>query len=429
MTTSAPSAASLRARLLASLPAETRSAVREIAAQADAGVFAVGGSVRDLLLDRPIVDLDLAVAGDAVALVRRALPAAKITAHARFGTASLAVGGLRIDAATARRETYDRPGALPKVASASIGEDLRRRDFSMNAIALRLDGRAALLDPCGGVADIAARTVRVLHDASFRDDATRIFRAFRYAARLGFSLDAHTSALLRDGVRYIAAIGGERLRRELELLLGEATAGAALESCARAGALRAVHPALRWDAHRSAALDSDATPDIPRIPYGFALMLAGATPADAAAATLRLKLKRAEAAAAGGVASMAPVAAMLKRRDAKPSGVVVLLDRYPPASVAAFAATADGAIARQLALRYLAGWRHVKPLLSGRDLQEMGVPDGPQVQRGLQLMRAARLDGWADSRDDERALALRFVKSIRDSGAMKAPIKPHFHAN
>jgi tRNA nucleotidyltransferase (CCA-adding enzyme) len=420
----------MRTRLLRSLPAGARAAVRAIvSAQAAGAVYAVGGSVRDLILGRQIVDLDLAVECDAAALVRRALPGAKITAHARFGTASVTVDGVRIDVATARRETYDRPGALPKVAPASIVEDLHRRDFSMNAIALRLDGRATLLDPCGGVADIAAHRVRVLHDGSLRDDATRIFRAFRYAARLGFSLDAHTAALLRDGIAHVAAIGGERLRRELELLLGETTAGAALEACARAGALLAVHPALRWDSERGAALASDATADIPRIPYGFALLVAGGTPAEAAAVTLRLKLKRAEAAAVGGVTAMATVATMLKRRHAKPSGVVMLLDRYPLASVAAFAATADGAIARQLVLRYLAEWRQVKPLLSGRDLQEFGVPNGPQVQRGLQLIRAARLDGWANSRDDERALARRFVKSIRNAGAMKAPIKPHFHAN
>ena len=393
MTTGAPPPADLRTSLLRSLPPDARAAVREIVStHTTGGVYAVGGSVRDLLLGRQIVDLDLAVEGDAAALARRALPDAKITAHARFHTASV-MASTRIDLATARREKYVRPGALPRVTPATITEDLRRRDFSMNAMALRLDGRAALLDPCGGVTDIVAKRVRVLHDASFRDDATRIFRAFRYAKRIRFLLDAHTNALLRDGVRYVAAIGGERLRRELELMLGEETAGAALEAADAAGALAAVHDALRWDRDRYRALAAEATADIARVPFGFALAVAGATPADAAAVTLRLRLKRAEAAAVGGIASMGGVADMLNRRDAKPSGVVVLLDRYPAASVAAFAATAADPIARQLALRYLAEWRHMKPLLSGRDLQEMGVPAGPLVQRGLQLVRAARLDG------------------------------------
>jgi tRNA nucleotidyltransferase (CCA-adding enzyme) len=120
---------------------------------------------------------------------------------------------------------------------------------------------------------------------------------------------------------------------------------------------------------------------------------------------------------------MRAVAGMLRRPDAKPSGVVGLLDRYPLAAVAAFAATDGDAIARHLALRYLEEWRRVKPILTGEDLLEMGVPQGPLVQRGLQLVRAARLDGRAGDRDDERALVRRFAKSIRDSGGMNTNIE------
>ena len=120
---------------------------------------------------------------------------------------------------------------------------------------------------------------------------------------------------------------------------------------------------------------------------------------------------------------MTHAAEMLRRPDVKPSGVVTLLERYPTASVAAFAMTTGNTVARQLALRYLEEWRHTRPLLSGRDLEALGVPAGPQIARGLQLIRAARLDGWADDRGDERALAARFAKSIRDSAAMTSPIE------
>jgi tRNA nucleotidyltransferase (CCA-adding enzyme) len=425
-TIAAPDA--LRARFLAPLPPAVSEAVRGIIeAAGGAHVYAVGGAVRDLLLGAAAVDLDLAVEGDAVDLARRAFPQARVTAHARFGTASVVVAGTRIDLASMRSETYARPGALPKVAPGAIDDDLRRRDFSMNALALRLTGVATLVDPCGGAADIAARLVRVLHDRSFADDATRIFRALRYAARLGFSLEAHTAQLLRDGSGYIAAVGGERLRREIELMIGEETAGTALEACQATGALRAVHRALHWDAANTQALRSAR--HAPRVPFGFALIGARASADDADAICERLKLKRDEAAAVRGIAAMAGVEKMLRRPHAKPSGVTVLLDRFPAAAVAAFAAAAPDAIARHMAARYLDEWRHVKPLLTGRDLQEMGVPAGPQVQKGLQLIRAARLDGWATDRGDERALILRFAKSIRDSGAAASGVEIHLNGN
>jgi tRNA nucleotidyltransferase (CCA-adding enzyme) len=418
----------LRARFLATLPAAVNEAIRSvIEAAGGSPVYAVGGAVRDLLLGTAAVDIDLAVEGDAVDLTRRAFPSASITAHARFGTASVVVAGTRIDLASTRSETYTRPGALPKVAPGSIDDDLRRRDFSMNAMAIRLTGTAVLADPCGGADDIAARLVRVLHDGSFADDATRMFRALRYAARLGFSLEAHTAALLRDGTGHVAAVGGERLRREIELILAEPAAGTALEACQATGALRAIHPALQWDTTNTRELELDR--NAPRVLYGFALLAARAPADDADAICERLRLKRDEAAAVRGIAAMRGVEKMLRRPHAKPSGVVVLLDRFPAAAVAAFAATAPDAIARHMAARYLDQWRHVKPMLSGRDLQEMGVRAGPQVQKGLQLIRAARLDGWATDRRDEQALILRFAKSIRDSGAAASGLEIHLNGN
>lgn len=438
--------------MLAGLSPEARDAVERLVVSNKPGrICAVGGTTRDLLLGRPLVDLDLAIEGDAIDAVRAAFPSARVTAHSRFRTARLTVDGVRIDVATARSETYARPGALPKVARADIETDLRRRDFTVNAIALQLDGEAALIDPCGGIDDLRARRIRVLHDASFRDDATRIFRAFRYAARLAFAIDPRTRTLVDDGIVHIARIGGERLRRELELLLEEETGAVALEACDAAGALRAIHPALRWTPAASpafsardirSALDEPsspslrATPTAPsprrwrggwRVRCGFALLAAAASPDDAAAIIARLKLKRGEAAAVTGIAALRNAAATLVRPDAKPSGVVVLLDRYPEESVAAFAAMHSGAIAGRLALRYLAEWRNVKPALNGRDLLEMSVPEGPRVHQGLQLLRAARLDGWAADRDDERALIMRFVKSIRDSSRQRRPVELHLN--
>lgn len=425
MTIGDASPARLRRDLFAHLPGSTLDAVERIVAAGalHGDVYAVGGVVRDLLLDRSVVDVDLVMECDAPAATHAALPDAKILAHARFRTASVPVGGVRIDVATARDETYARPGALPAVAPADIITDLRRRDFAMNAIALRLSGGPALLDPSGGIDDIAARRIRVLHDASFRDDPTRIFRALRYAARLDFTLDPHTADLLAQSVHYIDAIGGERLRREIELMIAEPAAGAALEAAQRTGALQVAHPALTWDGSRSEALANPIVPRVPLLPYGFALLAAGSWPDDAPLIVARLKLKRDEAAAVTAIASMRKVAQTLRRPDAKPSGVVILLDRFPIAAVAAHAAMEPDTIARRLALRYLEEWRHIKPALNGDELIELGVPAGPQVRRGLQLIRAARLDGWATDRNDEQALALRFAKSIRDSADAKPQIE------
>jgi tRNA nucleotidyltransferase (CCA-adding enzyme) len=325
-----------------------------------------------------------------------------------------------------RSETYARPGALPNVGPGTIVDDMRRRDFSVNAIALRLDGEPALIDPCGGIDDLRARRIRVLHDGSFRDDATRIFRAFRYAARLGCEIEPHTRTLIDNGIHYITSIGGERLRRELELLLGDNPPGTALAACAQAGALSAIPRSLHWTASSSTAFAQGGLRELLRpsevVPFGFALLAVDASASDADAIVERLRLKRHEAAAVRAVAPLRGHRRTLERPQAKPSGVVLLLDRYPAAAVAAFVADNVPSIAGEIALRYLREWRVVKPRLSGRDLQTLGVPEGPQVAHGLQLIRAAKLDGWAHDRDDERALALRFAKSIRDSGAMNAPL-------
>ena len=430
MTTTERSAAELRRDLLHSLPVAVRDALgRIVAHRGTGGVFAVGGAVRDLLLGAPLADVDIVTEHDAIDVVQAAMPGVRLTTHARFRTASFTVDGTRIDVATSRTETYARPGALPRITPAPIVDDLRRRDFSVNAMALRLDGPPDLLDPCEGVTDVRARVIRVLHDRSFLDDATRIYRALRYAARLGFTIAPQTAGLLRLGVRYHDTIGGERLRRELELVLDEPTAGDALEACASAGVLAATHGALDWDAPRSAALAEPPVPALPRIPFGLALLAARASADDAANICTRLRLKRAEHTAVRGVSAVAAATPMLRRPAVKPSGVVMLLDRHPAAAVAAYAVTCADSIAAGLTLRYLEEWRHVRPSLNGRDLIELGVPAGPQVQRGLQLIRVARLDGWAGDRNDERALALRYVKSIRDSNAGNSPGDPHLNGN
>ncbi len=187
----------------------------------------VGGFVRDLLLGILSRDIDIVVAGDAVAcahiLARRL--GGVVAKTSRFGTAVLMLGNLRIDLAMARTEYYPRPGALPEVSPGMLTDDLWRRDFTVNAMAMDItpDAFGRLLDPTGGRADLAARLIRVLHSASFRDDATRMLRAVRLAHRLGFALAAPTGELLRQAVRERCwlTVGTYRLRQEIHLLFLE----------------------------------------------------------------------------------------------------------------------------------------------------------------------------------------------------------------
>ena len=422
-------AARLRDGMLAALSPSARDGVAAVIAATPHDVYAAGGAVRDALLGRPIVDLDLVVEDDAILVAHRAFPGQTLVTHARFRTASTAIDGIRIDITTARRETYARVAALPSIGpGVDIADDMRRRDFSINAMALRISGNAALIDPCGGAADLDRRQIRVLHDRSFIDDPTRIFRAIRYAARLAFDIEPQTARLLRDALTSIGALSGDRLRRELALMLREDNAAAALAMTADRGALRSAHPALGWDERRSAAL-GQRPPRIPLLPFGFALMAREASAADSASVVARLRLRRHEAEAVVAVPAAAGIEPMLRRSGAKPSGVALLLDRHVPAAVAAVGLASSDAIVRQVTLRYLNEWRYVKPRMTGADLERAGVPSGPALARGLQLIRAARLDGWAPDLADERAIALRFANSIRDSSAMKADVELHVNGD
>lgn len=218
-------------RRLAALPGVT--GLREAAQGAGAPVYLVGGSVRDLLLGAARADLDLVVEGD-IRPLAKAL-GGKLVEHERFSTASVALDGLEIDIARARSEAYEHPGALPTVSPATITEDLDRRDFTVNSMALVLDGSSELLDPRGGVADLRAGVLRVLHERSFIDDPTRALRAARYAARLGLTLDAETERLLREAD--LDAVSTDRVVAELAHIAEEASSSSALELVERWGLL------------------------------------------------------------------------------------------------------------------------------------------------------------------------------------------------
>lgn len=246
-------------------------ALAEAGGDAGAGAYLVGGAVRDRLLSRRPLDLDVAYEGplSAVTRVVSALERRGFACearHERFGTATLREpGGLRVDVATTREEEYAHPGALPRVTGgAPIGRDLARRDFSIHAMAIPIGGGGAegeLLDPFGGREDLDARRIRLLHGGSLADDPTRVFRAARYAARLGFALDPGFDEALRRAVASgaFARVSGDRLRRAFQETLQEENRDVAVEILVRLGVPGAVVPG--WggaDAPVPLSLEGDA---------------------------------------------------------------------------------------------------------------------------------------------------------------------------
>ena len=379
-------------------------------------IHAVGGLVRDVLRGRPGVDVDLVVEGDGPELARRLAPeiGGRVRSHPAFGTATIedgrdAGGRLlpRIDVASARRERYPAPGALPEVTPAPLADDLLRRDFSVHALAIDLGparfGR--LRDLPGAERDLARRRLRPLHPLSFVEDPTRVFRAARYSARLGFRLApmARRAISAALAVRAYPALSGARLRAEIEILAGEPSGGRALERLLAWGALRLwdrgyrASPAARRRAAaawrfvgwtRAAGVAMDHAEVI------LLALLLDQPPAVRRRCLVRLGLAETRA---RRLASALAGARVLARRlgDARrrsPSAIDALLrGAGEPAAAAAW--FLGGARARRRVQWFLAEGRATRPALTGDDVVRLGVRPGPAVGLCLGELRRRRLDG------------------------------------
>jgi tRNA nucleotidyltransferase (CCA-adding enzyme) len=346
----------------------------ELAPVREAGgdpVYLIGGAVRDLLLGRGRADIDLVVEGNAAALAQRL--GVEVTSHDRFGTAKVKLDGHEIDIAGARSESYPRPGALPVVApGADLAADLRRRDFTINAMAIPLRGEPRLIDPHGGEADLAARQLRVLHDGSFVDDPTRALRAARYAARFGFGLEERTAELIRE--TDLATVSADRREAELLRLAGEEAAAGGFALLAEWGLLKLRADGIDLVEKAAQLLGSDPWRNV--APRDRALLAAALGP---------------------------------------PRGEVTLAAATPerPSQAVALAASHDGielVLARALGGewldRYVGEWRDVGLEIDGSDLIDAGLSQGPALGRGLEEALRRKLDGEVSGREQELAAAL-----------------------
>ncbi len=222
-----------------------------MADEAKAEIYLVGGAVRDLLLKLPVDDVDLTVNGNAIGLAEKfaAATGGKIKCHPLFNTATVNINNWKIDFAMLRAETYEKPGALPAVQPGTLETDLFRRDFTINTMAIRLnkENYGELIDLYGGKKDLGAGLIRVLHEQSFVDDATRMWRAVRYEQRLDFKIELETKRLIKRDIGLLSTVGGFRLRRELELVLQEREPEKVLVRASQLKILQATHPLLKAD--------------------------------------------------------------------------------------------------------------------------------------------------------------------------------------
>jgi tRNA nucleotidyltransferase (CCA-adding enzyme) len=376
----------------------------------------VGGAVRDLLLGRNPRELDVVVAGDALALALALGErlGAEVTVHERFGTAFVEHGAARLDFATRRAESYAAPGALPQVRAGTALEDLLRRDFTVNAIAVTLDGPkpGELRTVPHALEDLREGRLRVLHDASFEDDPTRLLRLARYHARLGFAVEEHTGELARRALSAGAldTVSGARVGAELRLALREARTPAVLDAMRQLGVLTAVHPRLRYDA----ALLERALELLPADGDRLALLLAtlmlalvsradGRPQAEARALLDRLEFPQGERDRAVASATGAVRLHELLPRCERPAELHMAVADTPIEGVVLAGALGAAAAARL----WLRDVRHVRLVIDGEDLLASGVPQGPEIGRRLRETLLLRMDGkLEEGREAELVAAL-----------------------
>jgi tRNA nucleotidyltransferase (CCA-adding enzyme) len=403
------------------LPRQLLELVKDISRQAaERGerVYLVGGVVRDLLLGYPNLDLDLVVEGDAVKLAQQVAETsqAKLLAHRHFGTAKLRYENFTLDLATARKETYARPGALPTVTPGTLKDDLIRRDFSINAMVISLGSNdyGELADPHQGKNDLEHRLIRILHPGSFSDDATRILRAVRYEQRLGFELETQTAQLLKRDTSMLDTISGDRIRHELELIFEEKLPEVTINRLAELGVLPRINPFLKGNGWIAEKFDKARRLNKPaQLPtLYFCLLIYSLSGNEIEQFLARLNTSTTLSRAMRDTLCLKTSLPLLAKPALKPSKIYYLLREYEPLAVQANAIATDekegtpSLIVHQHLQLFLTKLRYVKTSLNGEELKGLGISAGPEIGRVLQILHKAKLDGEVRTKADEKKLAL-----------------------
>lgn len=420
-------------------------AIANIAQQNNLPLYIVGGVVRDLLLSHTELDLDLVVEGDAIGLGNTLVKkyGGSLTTHQRFGTAKWHIAEQKenlankldlntantqdlpdsIDLISARSEMYQSPTDLPTVKFSTINDDLHRRDFTINTLAIRLDGDyyGELIDLLEGQADMKNKLIRVIHDLSFQDDPTRIFRAVRFEQRLGYQIEDQTLIWLTAALPWIEKVSGDRLRHELDAIFQEEKFPQMLARLADLGVLNAISPTLKWNQSIQQDLflarQANPNPDwnLEDKLDGYSLQTA------LMYISWFIALPKTEVAHLMG-RLMFPgwLTKMVLRacdncdqeevlKTGKPSQIADRLKIIPSLTLYAHYLNTKNEKVKESLRCYLEDWRHVKPITNGHDLQQRGLAPGPRYSEILDTLRDAWIDEEVSSKEEEQALLKRLL--------------------
>lgn len=417
-------------------------AIADAAYEQGVQAFIVGGFVRDLLLQLPSQDFDVVIEGDAMAFAEHLVRqfGGRVVAHKRFGTAKWILNQEALEAAltsnrmedfnradlpehldliTARTEFYNKPAALPVVERSSIKMDLHRRDFTINTLALRLDGShfGKIFDFWGGYSDLQQKKIRVLHALSFVDDATRMLRAVRFSTRFNFEIEPQTLSLIKGSLPLLAEISGARLIHEFELIFSENKAPEMIRQLGSLGILAAIHPALPWDdlsidrlARGLTALtqaNMTVTPE-EKLQTLWCLWLQDLNPEALQAVGRRLRLSTK---LLGWIEQTRALWQLLPTlQGQRPSQITQKLESFHAVPVRSILATCENPDLRQILQIYQDEYRHVRSFTTGKDLQALGLPPSPRYAAILSTLKQAWLDGEIQSEGEEKVLLKRLLE-------------------
>lgn len=454
-----PSQRSLVERLEHALPIERTALLKkiaEIASQKQIALYIVGGFVRDLLLDRPSMDFDLVVEGDAIHLAHELARhyGGRVTSHTRFGTAKWTIKDIKkrivdelekylnqngietfklskdhlpnsLDLVSARTEFYTHPTALPTIEQGSIKLDLHRRDFTINTLALRLDGRnyGGLYDYWGGYNDLKQGVVRVLHSLSFVDDPTRILRAIRFEQRFNFKIDPRTQEFLIEAIPLLDRVSGDRIRHELDHIFTELSVVKMLKRLSELDVLTGIHPVLCWDhwieEKIRGLLNYQLIKEWEFQEYSihqviletiYTLFFIRSLQNDFLDGVKRLRLS------ASLVKNMEFARKLWVECDnltgMSPSRFTKQLEEIPIRSLFSVSIACDDQELRNNLVTMITKWRNIKTYHSGDDLRNRGIPPGPVYRRILDELRSAWLDGTIDTKDEEEILMNKLINKL-----------------
>jgi tRNA nucleotidyltransferase (CCA-adding enzyme) len=393
--------------------------IASLATEMNIPCYLVGGVVRDLLLNLPThdSDIDFVFEGDAIkfgeTLVKKY--GGKLTHHYKFHTAiwhlpeSFDLRLSTLDLITARKESYEHAGALPTVTPSTIEDDLHRRDFPINAMAIRMDGThfGELLDVLNGEADLEKKVIRVLHNKSFLNDPTRIFRAIRYETRYSFNLEPATLNLINpESLSVLSKLSGERIRNELDLILDEEKASEIILRVAKLGLLNCIHKSIpEFKEDYSDFLDMDSRLDIPadRRTMGYMLWFMDLSEEEIFSIANRLDFSNELTLAVWSAAQLKW--SLQHLAESKPSVWTYALEKLPLLSIyAVYLISRENSL-----LSYISIWRHVKSQTTGDDLKSRGLTPGPRYKEILSALRTAWLDGVLTSKTEEEEMLKKLI--------------------